>query len=97
MEIITPPGHIYVRYHDGDKIINVETTARGIHLDCKEYLGIDTRSLQVRTLKEVIGMVAFNQVGQFTKVVSEGIRYVVQREERMGEFTRAFHRAPALR
>lgn len=63
LEMITPPGHIYVRYPgrvEGDEI-NIETTARGIHIDSDEYLGIETRSLQKRNVKEVIGLAHFNQ------------------------------------
>lgn len=65
LETITPPGHIYVRHRSPEKIINIETTARGIHLDCEEYLGVNTRSLQQRTIKEVIGMAHFNQASVF--------------------------------
>jgi tetratricopeptide (TPR) repeat protein len=65
LEMITPPGHIYVRYHSGDKIINIETTARGIHMDSEEYLGINTRALQKRTIQEVIGMSHFNQASVY--------------------------------
>lgn len=65
LEMITPPGHIYVRYHQGDKIINIETTARGIHIDCEEYLSIDTRKLQQRDLKEVIGFAHVNQASVY--------------------------------
>lgn len=65
MEMITPPGHIYVRYCDANQIINVETTARGIHLDSEHYLGIDTHSLQQRNVKEVIGLVHFNQAAVY--------------------------------
>lgn len=61
LELITPPGHIYVRYRDGNKIINIETTARGIDLKSEVYLGVDTRSLQERNVKEVIGLTYFNQ------------------------------------
>ncbi|MCE5315960.1 MAG: tetratricopeptide repeat protein [Parachlamydia sp.] len=61
LEMVTPPGHIYVRYRDPAREINIETTARGIHLDSEKYLGIDTRSLKQRTVKEVIGMAHFNQ------------------------------------
>lgn len=67
LEMITPPGHIYVRYRTGDKEINIETTARGIHIDSDEYLGIDTRSLQQRNVKEVIGLAHFNQASVFWK------------------------------
>lgn len=65
LEMITPPGHIYVRYRSNDKIINIETTARGVHIDCEEYLSVNTRSLQSRTIREVIGMAHFNQASIF--------------------------------
>ncbi len=65
LEIITPPGHIYVRYQKDDKLINIETTARGIHVENEAYLGINTRSLNVRTMREVVGMAAFNQASVF--------------------------------
>lgn len=65
LEIVTPPGHIYVRYHEGNKIINIETTARGVHLDCKRYLSIHARSLQTRTMKEAVGSAHFNQAAVF--------------------------------
>ncbi|MBS0604658.1 MAG: tetratricopeptide repeat protein [Verrucomicrobia bacterium] len=65
LEIITPPGHIYVRYNDGAKIINIETTARGIDLPSEVYLGINTRRLQKRNMKEVIGLAFMNQAAVF--------------------------------
>ncbi len=65
LEMITPPGHIYVRFRDQDQTINIETTARGIHIDSDEYLGVNTRSLQLRTEKEVIGMAHFNHASVF--------------------------------
>lgn len=65
LEMVTPPGHIYVRYREGDKVINIETTARGVHIDSEEYLSISTRSLQERTVKEVIGLAYFNQASTF--------------------------------
>lgn len=61
LEMITPPGHIYVRYRKNGKEINIETTARGIHLNSEEYLSLSTRSLQLRNIKEVIGMAHMNQ------------------------------------
>lgn len=65
LEIITPPGHIFVRFRQGNTTINIETTARGIHLDDEVYLSVDTRSLQTRTIKETIGMAHFNQAAVF--------------------------------
>lgn len=61
LEMITPPGHIYVRYKNGDSIINIETTARGVDIDSEEYLSIETKALQERTVKDVIGLAHFNQ------------------------------------
>jgi len=65
LEIITPPGHIFIRYNSGKSTLNIETTARGIHLPDKVYLGINTRKLQQRTLKEVIGLAFINQASVF--------------------------------
>lgn len=61
LEAITPPGHIYVRYKDETKEINIETTARGIDVPSERYLGLETRNLQKRNLREVIGLAFMNQ------------------------------------
>ncbi|MBS3904595.1 MAG: tetratricopeptide repeat protein [Simkania sp.] len=61
LEIITPPGHIYLRYKTPEGLINIETTARGINLPSETYLGINTRTLQQRTIKEVIALSFINQ------------------------------------
>jgi regulator of sirC expression with transglutaminase-like and TPR domain len=61
MQVVTPPGHIYVRYHDAQQEINIETTARGIHLPDTRYLGINTRSLHLRSYRDVIGLSLINQ------------------------------------
>lgn len=60
LEVITPPGHIYVRYRNGHEVINIETTARGVHVDSEEYLGIRSKKLQERNMKEVIGLAHIN-------------------------------------
>lgn len=62
LEAITPPGHIYVRYvaPNGD-ILNIETTARGIDVPSEMYLGIETKKLQQRDIREVIGLAFMNQ------------------------------------
>lgn len=65
LEIITPPGHIYVRYSAGQHEINIETTARGVHIDSEEYLGVDTLKLQQRSTKEVIGMAHINHASVY--------------------------------
>jgi len=65
LEIITPPGHIYVRYRNGDQIINIETTARGIDVESEQYLSLNTRKLQLRDLKETIGFAHVNQASLY--------------------------------
>jgi regulator of sirC expression with transglutaminase-like and TPR domain len=65
LQIITPPGHIFVRYENGDEVINIETTARGINPPDETYLGLNTRLLQRRTLKEVVGMAFVNQASVY--------------------------------
>lgn len=65
LELITPPGHIYIRYRDKDKIINIETTARGIDIPTSEYLSVGTKSLQQRHMKEVIGLTYINQASLY--------------------------------
>ncbi len=65
LEIMTPPGHIYLRYHTENQEVNIETTARGIHIDSSEYLSVNTHSLQKRTIREVIGMAHFNQASVY--------------------------------
>jgi tetratricopeptide (TPR) repeat protein len=63
LEAVTPPGHIYVRYRDPqtEEVTNIETTARGIHLPSETYLGIETRCLQQRSIREVVGIAFMNQ------------------------------------
>ena len=60
LEVITPPGHIYVRYPLEKGELNIETTARGINLPSEVYLGVNTRHLQKRNMREVIGMAFAN-------------------------------------
>lgn len=62
LESVTPPGHIFVRHVEQDgNIINIETTARGIDLPSEMFLGVETKSLQTRNLREVIGLAFMNQ------------------------------------
>ncbi len=68
LEVIIPPGHIFVRYADKDKHINIETTARGVHFDDDKYLGIDLKSLPQCNVKETIGMAHFNQASVYWKL-----------------------------
>lgn len=60
LQILTPPGHIFLRYAGSGGTLNIETTARGVDLPDEVYLGVNTRRLQGRTLKEVIGLALIN-------------------------------------
>ena len=61
LEIVTPPGHIYLRYRNGQHVINIETTSRGINIATKYYLNVNTKYLPTRSIKEVIGLTLINQ------------------------------------
>ena len=63
LEIVTPPGHIYIRLNEGNTITNIETTARGINTPTEIYLGVNTRNLPLRNMREVLGMVFYNHAG----------------------------------
>lgn len=65
LEIITPPGHIYLRHRSDEKTINIETTARGIHMPSENYLSINTFDYKIRNTKEVIGFARFNQASVY--------------------------------
>ncbi len=43
------------------EVVNIETTARGIDVPSERYLGLETRKLQQRSVKEVIGLAFMNQ------------------------------------
>ena len=60
LTICTPPGHIYVSYQKDGKVLNIETTARGIDVPTKRYLSIGTKSVQQKKLKEVVGLYHIN-------------------------------------
>ena len=56
LEIITPPGHIYLSYQKNGKEINIETTARGLDMPTETYLGIDNKTLKRHVIKNVVGL-----------------------------------------
>lgn len=65
LEVITPPGHIYLRYvKDDGSFVNIETTAGGKHLPTEYYYDYDDSVLKLRTDKEMIGLTWMN-VGSF--------------------------------
>ncbi len=56
LEIVTPPGHIYLRTTIDGAIRNIETTARGIDIPTEHYESISAPKLKIRTLKETVGL-----------------------------------------
>jgi len=81
LEVITPPGHIYIRYKNETKEINIETTARGVHIASEEYLGIETKKLRPRTIKEVVGLAHINNAS------------IYLREEKYAEALKCYEKA----
>lgn len=84
LEIITPPGHIYVRYNDGEKITNIETTHRGIHVPCEAYMNVNVKHLKQVNLKQTICYIYHNlgtssmMEGEFDKAIefySQSLKY----------------------
>lgn len=62
LEIITPPGHIYVRGKDSrGRTVNIETTARGVDIADRHYQSINVKSLKTRTRYEALGLLAMNE------------------------------------
>lgn len=87
LEIITPPGHIYLRYRDENKQINIETTARGIDIPDEKYLSINLKELPQRTKREVVGMTHVNKAstylyrGEFEKAAASYARAIPYLED----------------
>lgn len=67
LEIITPPGHIFLRYLTSDGHINIENTMRGVHLPDERYLGIELKKLPERTIKETVGLAFINAASIYLK------------------------------
>lgn len=65
LEIVTPPGHIYIRHRENGRVLNIETTARGVHMPDETYLSVTNFELPERTIKEVIGMTHVNQASTY--------------------------------
>lgn len=61
LRVFTPPGHIYVAYDNDGELINIETTARGIHIPSSHYLSMHTKEIEERNIKQVIGLNFCNQ------------------------------------
>lgn len=64
LTIYTPPGHIFLSLHEK---LNIETTARGIHIPLKSYLSLHIKAIQQRNTKELLGLALFNKASIFLK------------------------------
>lgn len=68
LEIVTPPGHIYVRGYDSlGRRINIETTARGVDVSDRHYQSINVKSLKTRDRKETIGLLFVNEASIYMR------------------------------
>jgi tetratricopeptide (TPR) repeat protein len=80
--IFTPPGHIFIQAQlDDESLVNIETTARGIHIPMDHYLGINTLYLDKRTVKETVALALMN----FAAIFWEKNKY----EEALDIYTKA--------
>lgn len=64
LDIYTPPGHIFLSLHPE---LNIETTARGVHMPLERYLSLHVKELKKRNQKELLGMALFNQASVFLR------------------------------
>lgn len=60
LEIITPPGHIYVRHNENGKITNIETTHRGVNTPSEAYYSVNVKHLKQISLKQTVTCVYSN-------------------------------------
>lgn len=60
LEIVTPPGHIFVRAYIDGKERNIETTARGIDIPTEHYLSVSAPELKKRTIKDTAALILIN-------------------------------------
>lgn len=67
LEIVIPPGHIYLRYLEKDRHLNIETTARGTNLPDRTYFNVNIKKLQTVNIKEVVGLSHMNRASTFWK------------------------------
>lgn len=67
LTIYTPPGHIFVGFQEQSRVRVIETTARGVDIPLDYYLGLSLRSVPIRSMKEVVGLVLFNRAAGFLK------------------------------
>lgn len=65
LEIVTPPGHIYLRCRNPQTCRVIETTARGRDVPEEHYWNVNMCVLHERSKKEVIGLVHINSASVF--------------------------------
>lgn len=65
LEIVTPPGHIFVRAQLDGEVRNIETTARGIDVPTEHYLSVSAPTLKTCSLKDTIALVLINEASVY--------------------------------
>lgn len=63
IEAVTIPGHIFLKH----KNTIIETTKRGVHIPIEQYLSIETKNIQIRDNKELIGLTLINEASVYLK------------------------------
>lgn len=61
LEVVTPPGHIFVRARIDGHERNIETTARGIDIPSEHYESVTAPRLKERNLKETAALTLINE------------------------------------
>jgi len=61
LEVVTPPGHIFVRAQIDGHERNIETTARGIDIPSEHYESVTAPHLKERNLKETAALTLINE------------------------------------
>lgn len=86
--IYTPPGHIFIQARlEDESLVNIETTARGIHIPMDDYLGINVLQLPKRKIKEAMALVLMNYAATFweDKKYEEALKIYLTAETIMPE------------
>lgn len=61
LDVVTPPGHIFVRANIDGHERNIETTARGIDIPSEHYESVTAPRLKERTIKETAALTLINE------------------------------------
>lgn len=66
LEIVCPPGHIFLRYVDENNVeTNIETTVRGIHIPTQSYLTENVFALETYEYSDLPAFLLHNQAATY--------------------------------